>query len=134
MSAENIITAMLASATLDATFGDRRALVRLPADTDQTQKCLVCSVVYDEPTPNVNYADGKRRARARCRVSVTGKAVQDVLDGQAAVRGVLDFKFSVVHGGHTVLRIRKVSSGEMQKDDSLGVWWRPDDYDLIYFE
>jgi hypothetical protein len=134
VSAENVIAALLGVSALNAQFGSRRALVRLPGGTDQTQKCLVYAVITDEPTPNVNYADGKARARARVRVTVTAKTVQEVLDAHAAVRAAIDFTHGGTHGGHVVVSCRKAQSGPMQKDDSLGVWWRPDDYVLAYYE
>jgi hypothetical protein len=134
MSVEAMLEDMLSSASLDALFGDRRALNRLPQDTDQTLTCLVYDVITDTPTPNVNFRDGQARARARCRIKVIAPDLDNVMQGHAAVRAVLDFAIGGTYGGHRLLIARKVQGGPVMRDDSLGVWWRPDDYELAYYE
>lgn len=133
MSAEYVLEALCGHSSFTAVFGTRKALKELPPDTDRAQKCLVYEVITDTPMPNVDHTRS-RRAQARVRITVSGKRLEDVIAGHDAFRTALDFTIGATHAGKRVVIFRKLQSGTPDRDEALGIWWRPDDYVLAYYE
>jgi hypothetical protein len=132
MSAELLIPAMLNHSSITALIGTRLALERLP--TNSVMPACVYTVISDTPQPNVAYQNGQQLSRARIQINPLATTVTAVVQIHTAIRTLLDFKHRTTFSGMLVMSCRVETKGMYEKDDETGIWTRPVDYILQYYE
>ena len=132
MSAELLIPAMLDHATITALIGNRLALQRLPQNS--AMPACVYNVISDNPDPNIDYQSGPQLTKARVQINPLALTVGSIVSIHAAIRSLLDFKHNTTYSGIKVLSSRVDFKGPYEKDDETGIWTRPVDYILQYYE
>ena len=132
MSAELLIPAMLNHASITALIGTRLALHRLPQNT--VMPACVYNVISDNPDPYINYQSGQQITKARVQINALALTVASVVSIHAAIRNLLDYKHNLTYSGIKVMSSRVDFKGPYEKDDETGIWTRPIDYILQYYE
>ncbi|MDC8446456.1 MAG: DUF3168 domain-containing protein [Nitrosomonas sp.] len=132
MSAELIIKALLADASVTALVGDRVATPRLPQNT--ALPAIVYQVIDTVPQPNVAYQIGGQRAQSRIQINPLAGTIAEIKAIHEAIRNVLDFLHAQTVAGHYVISSRLTMLGDVDRDDISGIWTQPADYMLIFIE
>ena len=132
MSAEAIVAAFMADASITALVSTRKALAQLPQNT--TYPAIVYTIISVVPQPIVAYQQSGQRALARVQINPMGATIASVLAMHAAIRAVMDFKHTVSMGGHTVVSSRLDLIGPIDKDNEGGIWTQPADYQILFVE
>jgi len=132
MSAERLIPAMLNHASISALIGTRLALERIPTNT--IMPACVYTIIDDVPAPNVAYQNGNQLTKARVQINALAMTVGEVISINNAIRALLDFKHQATFIGILVMSCRIEMWGAYEKDDETGIWTRPVDYFLQYYE
>ena len=134
MSPESIVRSMLtADGVVTGYVGTRIAVgefVQRPA-----YPALLLTVVSRRPEPEVAYQRGPQRMRVRVQIDAIAPDLPTVEDVHAAVRACLDFRHRETVEGCFVLSCRLMEGATPPlRNPALGVWSRPADYSLMFYE
>ena len=132
MSAELLIPAMLNDATITALIGDRLALNRLPTNT--AFPACVYQIISDTPDPFIDYNNGNQPTRARVQINPLAETVGVLIQIQSAIKNLLNFKHSTTYSGILIISCRIEMLGNFEQDIETGIWTRPIDYFLQYYQ
>ena len=132
MSAELLIPAMLNDASITALIGDRLALNRLP--TNSTFPACVYQIISDTPTPFIDYLNGQQLTKARVQFNPLAASVGAVIQIQDAIKALMNFKHSTTYSGILLMSSRVEMLGNFEQDVESGVWTRPIDYFIQYYQ
>lgn len=131
MSLDVIAPALLRDVRIEASFGSRIALNRLPPDT--AYPALVWMII-DETDDDYLDAQGQPPVvRGILQLNPLAKTYGEVRQLHKLLRSVLDEKTGIEVDGHHVIRIARSSLGPPDRDEDAGVWTRAADY-LIQFD
>lgn len=132
MTIEAIVHSMLSDGRVAAKVADRVALARLPQNTPYP--ALVYRVVSVTPTSTVDCLTTPQRAAARVQINPLAIDAVDVTAIHAAVREVMDLRLGEQIAGKHVVSCRLEFVGQMDRDDTAGVWTQPVDYRIAWYE
>jgi len=130
MSAVKIVEALLGDVAITALIGNRAALVQLK------QNPIYPALVYSFPaeTPLRNLAGDKpERMDTTVQINPLAKTIDEVIAIHAAVRSVFEMGAGTV-AGQKVVGIERDFIGGFSKDNALGLWTQPVDYEIQHYE
>lgn len=123
---------LLASSEVDAVVANRVALELLPQNTQYP--AIVFNVISDVPDPWVDYQNGPQLSKARVQFNPLAATAVAVISIAEALRLTLDFKHNVMVGDIKVMSSRLESRGAYSRDEATGLWTRPLDYRIEYYQ
>ncbi len=132
MNAEQLVPAMLAGSSIENLIGKRLALERLPTNT--TFPACVYQIISDTPAPNIAFQNGQQLTKARVQINALAMTVGEVSSINLAIKTLLNFKLQTWFGDTLVVSSRLEMRGAYEKDDETGLWTRPVDYFIQYYE
>lgn len=132
MSAELLIPAMLDDATILALIGNRLSLERLPQNS--TMPACVYQIITNSPVPNVAFQNGLQLTRARVQINPLALTVAGIVAIHDAIKALMNFRHHLTFIGILVMSCRLDVRGMYERDDETGIWTRPFDYILQYYE
>ena len=132
MNPEEIIATWISDSTITNIVGANRALVQLPANA--TFPALVYNVVDAIPAPNVAAQGERELAQARIQFNPIADSIGGVKQILDALRSLLDFQHYETIAGKTVVSMRILDLGPMEKDNDSGLFSQRIDYRLWWYE
>lgn len=132
MDVSPLIQAWLSDVRISALVGTRWAESPLPPGT--TFPALAYSTITARTEPNVNHLDGRKRVFARVQFNPVAESLVTVAAIHTALRDVMDFTHNQVVGGKLVLSCRVDLLGPVPPDVDVGLYTRPLDFVLRYYE
>jgi len=132
MNPEEIIATWLGDSTITALVGDRSALSQLPANS--IFPAIVYNIVDSTPQPNVAAQGENELAQCRIQLNPVAKTIPEIKNIANALRVLLDFKHNVTIASKTVVSMRLLDMGPLEKDNDSGLFTQRYDYRMFWYE